>query len=116
MANPFLLAWGVGLVAVVASIVDQVRGIDLAPKELKLKLRSSWRGVMTRDYMRLAFHDAPEPTRSRLRRSGWARVVLLVCWGIGVVALAEPLWVIAAAGVLCAAHLAWNLLRRAPIG
>lgn len=117
MGNPLLIVWALGLLAVVVNVVEQNRGTAGAPQDEKLKLRTLWRGWPTGAYARLAFHEASEPTRSRLRRSAWASVVFLLCWTIGAANMGGPiLALLAIPGPLLAGFLVWSLLRRQPTG
>lgn len=77
------------IAALIHSIIEHLRGWTRAPAETKVTLRSLWRGLPAGDYGKFAFHDAPDPTRSRLRRSAIAYTIALVSFA-------------AAAGVLVA--------------
>lgn len=117
MTNPLLFAWALGLLAVVVSIVEQNRGAAGAPQDVKLKLRALWRGWPAGAYARLAFHEAPEPTRARLRRSAWASVMFLLCWTVGAATMGGPmLALLAIPGPFAAGFVVWGLLRGPPRG
>jgi hypothetical protein len=110
--NPLQLVWALGIFALVFSLVEQFRGTEAAPTDVKLKLRALWRGWPGGAYGRYAFHEAPEPSRGRLRRSAWANVAFVLCWALGMSAMGGWLMVLVAAGVAAAGVIVWSLVRR----
>ena len=117
MTNPLLIAWALGLAAWTVSLVEFYRGMGLASPEEKRRLHALRRVWPSRDYIRFAYHDAPEPTRSRLRRATWMKIVLWGCWSLGMTVFARGVfWPAVAAVVTVGSFLAWSLLRRPPTG
>jgi hypothetical protein len=114
--SPLQLIWALGIAALVFSLVEQFRGTEQAPTEVKLKLRALWRGWPGGAYGRYAFHEAPEPVRGRLRRSGWANVAFILCWAVGMSTMGGWLPVLGAAGLAAAGVIAWSLLQRPRTG
>jgi len=114
--TPLQLIWALGIAALVVSLVEQFRGTEQAPTDVKLKLRALWRGWPGGAYARYAFHETPEPVRGRLRRSGWANVAFILCWAVGMSTMGGWLAILGAAGLAAAGVIAWSLLRRAPTG
>ena len=108
----FQVAWYVGLGAWIVGVVEQFRGMALAPNDVKLRLRRFWRIWLAPDYARYAFYEAPEPVRGRLRRGAWASVVYLLCWALGVASMGSMLWLVGLSATACAGLVAWSLLRR----
>ena len=115
--NPLQLIWALGIAALVVSLIEQFRGTEQAPTDVKLKLRTLWRGWPGGAYGRYAFHEAPEPVRGRLRRSAWANVAFVLCWAVGVSTMGGA-WLpaLGAAGVVAAGIIVWSLLQRARTG
>lgn len=102
------LVWALGLLACVAGIVERTRGDLLAPKDVRVKLRAFGLDWLSGDFARYAYHAAPEPTRSRLRRSAWAAVVFHLCWSVG----ATWIWVwLAPVGLVAATITTLRLMR-----
>ncbi|KAF0173538.1 MAG: hypothetical protein IV086_12195 [Hyphomonadaceae bacterium] len=117
MTNPLLAAWVLGLSAWIVSYVELYRGMGLAPTDVKLRLHALRRIWPSRDYIQFAYHDAPEPTRSRLRRATWAKVSVWLCWSVGLTAfVGELFWAPFILVLPVAAFLVWSLLRRPPTG
>lgn len=111
--NALQLVWALGIAALVFSLVEQFRGTEQAPTEVKLRLRALWRGWPGGAWGRYAFHEAPQPSRGRLRRSAWGNVVFLLCWAVGMSTMGGA-WLVAlgAAGVAAAGVIVWSLLQR----
>ncbi len=114
--NPLQVIWALGVGALLISLVEQFRGTEQAPTDVKLKLRALWRGWPGGAYGRYAFHETPEPVRGRLRRSAWANAAFIACWAVGMSAMGGWLVILGAAGVAGAGLIAWSLLRRPPTG
>lgn len=115
--NALQLIWAFGIAALVFSLVEQFRGTEQAPTDVKLKLRALWRGWPGGAYGRYAFHEAPEPVRGRLRRSAWANIAFVLCWAVGISTMGG-LWLMAlgGAGVVAASVIVWSLSQRPPTG
>lgn len=110
--NALQLVWALGIAALVFSLVEQFRGAEQAPTEVKLRLRALWRGWPGGAWGRYAFHEAPEPSRGRLRRSGWANVFFLLCWAVGMSTMGGWLALMAVVGLVGAGFISLSLLRR----
>jgi hypothetical protein len=100
-------AWLLGALACFTAIVERTRADLLAPTDVKLRLRSFGMNWFSGDFARYAYHAAPEPTRSRLRRSAWAYAMFHLCWAMG----AAWIWIwLAPIGLVVAAVTVWRIL------
>lgn len=62
--------------------VEFHRGMESEDREVRERLRKLWCGVPEKGFATYAYHLAPEPNRSRLRRSAWASLLGLSIWAI----------------------------------
>lgn len=62
------------------STMNFYTGMTSGPEELKAKLSKLWCGIPERKFAGYAYHEAPEPNRSDLRRSAWASLVSMIPW------------------------------------
>lgn len=87
-------------------------GMDRGDEEVTKTLRKLWCGVPERDFANFAYHEAPEPNRSHLRRSAYANLLGLVPWCIGAAYLGA--WYLYLPAIAYGVYVA-TLLRPAPI-
>lgn len=110
--NALQIAWALGLVAWIVCVFEQVRGVEQAPRDLKLKLRQLNAIWPTPRYMAFAYHEAPDPARARLRRAAVAQITFLLCFAVGATSMLGAKWFLAFLPVAFAAYVAFGLLRR----
>lgn len=85
--------------------VEFHRGMGSSDDEVRGRLRELWCGVPEKGFAAYAYHLAPEPNRSRLRRSAWASILGLSLLAVG--AAMMGFWMI---GLLAIAFETYHLL------